>query len=558
MKKTLFVGFDAACWEYFDPLLESGRLPTIQKLLAKGSSGILESTLPAQTPTAWSSIITGKNPGKHGIYDFILKSPNKQDFIPADASLRLGTPFWNRLNERGVRVGLVNIPFNYPLESLDGFTVSGFGTPESVEGISYPAEAGDVIAEKFPGFRPVVKSSVLRQGSAEEIYIAERKHQQTFVEIALELSKRIKVDVLAINLLFPDHANHKMPDMVDVEKAICETDEDLQRLIQGFEPDNVMLFSDHGSRRVKGDFLLHAWLRDRGYCIQNYRTSTERSKAINWVIRQWLVDHDISGNREKVTRHLLGRVLSMLPDEADSSYWKQVNARVPFAYEQITLSEDIDPTQSPILLGSSYSGLLYVNEESKLINHNGAEKIFDDFISELSEQLLGITDLDTGEGLFSKVHESNSIYSGAASMLSPNLVIDIYDSPWNVLATFRRGYVGESVRGRYFSSNFRDYGHHSRNGLYIFSGQDFKEDFQGDQAHVMDLPATLIHLYNVPVPDDYDGLVMDHSINSEFITQHPISNQPGDEIDVQVMLDNYATDEPYTLDEHLKALGYLD
>lgn len=558
MKKTLFVGFDAACWDYFNPLLESGRLPTIQSLMDSGSSGTLESTIPAQTPTAWSSIITGKNPGKHGIFDFVLKNPVGLEFIPADANMRLGTPFWQRLNDAGTRVGLVNIPFNYPLEDVDGFAVSGFGTPDAQDNVVYPVEANDFVNERYPGFKPVVPPDTLRHGSPEEIYNAERDHQQTFVEIALKLARRFDVQVLAINLLFPDHANHKMPDMVDVEKAICASDEDLNQLIKGFKPDNVMLFSDHGSRRVKGEFLLHAWLRDQGYCVQQRRSSAERSEAANWVIRQWLVKHKMSGIREKVSRRLVQPLLRVMPDDAGSTYWRQINARVPYAYEQIVFSEDLDPTLSPIILGSSYSGLLYLNSKSRIKDDNGTEKNQEDILDSLRQQLLEINDPDTGEKLFPDIYDSKSIYSGPAVMYSPDLIIDIYESQWNVLGTFRRGYVGESVQDRYFSSNFRDFGHHTRDGIYIFSGMDFRRNLDGDRAHVIDLPATLIYLYNQPVPDDYDGKVMDAVIDAGFIAQHPIEYRPGDLVDTQDILNQFAASEAYTLDEHLKALGYLD
>lgn len=558
MKRTLFVGFDAACWEYFDPLLKAGRLPTIQQLIDCGSSGTLESTLPAQTPTAWSSIITGKNPGKHSVFDFILKLPKDQDFIPADANLRLGSPLWLRLNDRGVRIGLVNIPFNCPFEPVDGFVVCGFGTPESADRSVFPDEASIFINDHFPGFEPTVDTQVLRHGSPDEIYTAEREHQSKFVQIALELSHRYQVDVLGINLLFPDHANHKMPEMADVERAICETDSDLNQLIQGFSPENVMLFSDHGSRRVKGDFLLHAWLRDRGYCIQNYRKIPNRLEAANWVVRQWLVDRSISGIREKLARHTVLQLLRLLPKNKESIYWKKINNRVPYAYEHIHLSEELDVSKSPVILGSSYSGLLYINSESELIKRDGADKNHIPFVRDMKEQLLRISDPDSGENLFPSIYDSDSIYSGPALMLAPDLIIDIYESPWNVLGTFRRGYVGESVRERYFSDNFRDYGHHSRDGLFIFCGQDFKVESHGHLAHVMDLPATLLHLYSVPVPEDFDGRVMEDVIPVDALEQNPITYQPGDKVDELDLIDRTSKGEPYTIDDHLKALGYLD
>lgn len=557
MKKTLFVGLDAACWKYLNPLLEDGRLPTITKLMETGSWGVLESTLPAQTPTAWSSIITGKNPGKHGIFDFLLRKPGSQQFVPANAKLRLGTPFWKLLNDQGYRVGLVNIPYTYPIEPLDGFVVCGFGTPDSIEGAVYPESENSWMGEHFKDFKPVVNPKLLRTGSPEEIYEAEREHQAMFISIALELSKRNKIDVLAINLLFPDHANHKMPKMEDVEQAICESDTDLDRLIQGYEPDNVMLFSDHGSRRVKGDFLLHAWLRDRGLCVQLPRTPSEQQGAVNWVLKRLMEKKGWSGIPEKIARNLAKGVLLGMPYNNSSRFWRYFERQVPYAYEHVFFSGEIDMTRSPFYLGSSYAGLLYFNDNGHNIGDFFALEN-SNRLSEIIEQLSEISDPETGERIFSGVFKSESLYSGSAVTLAPDLVLDFYDSPWNILGTFRRGYVGESVHGRYYSENYNDYGHHSRKGIFVFSGQDFKTGSSGNKGHVMDIPATLLQIYGIPVPEDYDGILLREVIDPEFIQHHPLQTQPGDEVDDQSRFDDYLREEPKKMLEHLKALGYLD
>ena len=149
MKKTLLVGFDAACWEYLDPLLRAGRLPTVQRLIDSGTWGTLQSTFPALTPTAWASIITGKNPGKHGVFDMVVRNPDTYEFMPTNAQLRRGTPFWQRFNECGFRVGLVNVPFTYPPEPIDGFVVTGFGTPNSASDFAYPGEVLEWITARF-------------------------------------------------------------------------------------------------------------------------------------------------------------------------------------------------------------------------------------------------------------------------------------------------------------------------------------------------------------------------------------------------------------------------
>jgi len=558
MKRTLFVGFDAACWEFFDPLIKRGCLPHIQQLMESGSWGVLESTLPAQTPTAWSSIITGKNPGKHGIYDFLLRIPGQKGFVPPTAKHRLEFPFWKWLNENGLRVGLVNVPFTYPIEPLEGFLVCGFGSPNTNEGIVYPENEIGWISEHIDGFRPIVDPMILRRGTAEEIYRAERKNQSQFIDIALELSSRYQVDVLVINLLFPDHANHKMPRMEDVERAIIASDNDLGRLINHFEPDNVMLFSDHGSRRVKGDFLLHAWLRDKGYCVQLHRTPAERADSMNWVLKTWFEDRGWSGRTEKIARKITSKGLLRLPGGKSSIYWRIVDTQIPFAYEHVFLKEDLDTSRSQILLGSSYSGVLHFNDNGyKFPEMNSTDdrtRRLSSSIEELSER----SDPDTGQSLFTKVYKSDSIYNGPATQLAPDLIIDIYDSPWNILSTYRRGYLGESVKNRYFAQNSKDFGHHSKYGIFIFSGQDFKPDTNGLQGHVMDLPATILYLYDIPVPNDFDGHVMSEVINSEFIDRHPFEFQPGERKENTSLNYSVSSEEDELLVEHLRALGYLD
>src|SRR5690606_2498073 len=158
LKRTLLVGLDAACWEYLNPLIEAGKMPVLQGLMEKGSWGVMHTTMPAWTPAAWSSIATGKNPGKHGVYDMTWRKPGSYEFQPVTSQNRSGRPFWQLLNEAGLRVGLVNIPFLYPITPLDGFAVSGFGTPASAKNLIYPQEAVAELEQRFGPYEPVISA----------------------------------------------------------------------------------------------------------------------------------------------------------------------------------------------------------------------------------------------------------------------------------------------------------------------------------------------------------------------------------------------------------------
>ena len=68
---TVLIGIDAACRGVLDPLIDDGAVPNLAGLLADGASGPLESQIPPWTASAWPSMYTGTNPGKHGVFDFL-------------------------------------------------------------------------------------------------------------------------------------------------------------------------------------------------------------------------------------------------------------------------------------------------------------------------------------------------------------------------------------------------------------------------------------------------------------------------------------------------------
>ena len=110
--------------------------------------------MPPQSPVAWSSIITGMNPGGHGIFDFIHRNPGNllpqfsiSSTKPGDRLLTLGdwiipksrgevtlmrrgTAFWEILDQEGIPVMIFRIPANFPPVECDCTQLSGMGTPD--------------------------------------------------------------------------------------------------------------------------------------------------------------------------------------------------------------------------------------------------------------------------------------------------------------------------------------------------------------------------------------------------------------------------------------------
>lgn len=557
--RTLLVGLDAASWNYLDPLLQAGRLPTLRRLMDDGTWGTLRSTMPAQTPPAWASIVTGKNPGKHGIFDHLWRRPGSYEFSPPSARIRRGTPFWTRLNQQRLRVGLVNVPFSHPPDPVDGFVVCGFGTPPSAGDAIYPDDAAKIVEDEAGGYEPWLTNERFERVPPEERLRAERTHQSTQVRIAAHLADRYDVQVLAINLMLFDHANHYMPHMEQVEQALCDSDADLDILIRQFRPDNVLLISDHGSRRVHGTFLLNAWLRDQGYVVQSTRTPQEQQAALNWVLACWLRQvGGWSGSPERLARVLLRSVVPRLPQPLQARFWDAVETSVPFARQHVRFGEQVDHARSSVFPGASYTDLLYMNRHGRDPAGIVAADQAVAFRQELAERLAEIKIPETGQPLISQIYSPEELYSGPAVADAPDLVFDAYDAPYHVLSTYGRGATVDQARNRYFISDVRECGKHIRDGVFIFSGPAFGRGAATARPTVMDVAPTLLHLHGVPVPEDFDGQVLAEAFRAGFMAEHPVSFQQGDTSEEPSVGEAYTADEQEQLFRHLRALGYVE
>lgn len=547
--RTLVVGWDAACWEYLDPLLKAERLPNLARLIGQGVHGSLRSTMPPITPTAWSSLITGVNPGKHGIFEWVQRQPTSYQSTPISADHRVGTPVWARLNDAGIRVGVTNVPLTYPVQPLDGFMLCGFSTPASARDLTHPHELLAEIEARFGPYHPLAPIDP-NECTPQEFYDASRTHQKQVVKIATTLSKEHDVQVLILNLMLLDHANHGMPTMDLVEQAIVDTDTDLGQLLAEYSPDNVMLLSDHGSRRVKGVFLLIAWLAEHDLLTRQMRPPHERSKVINFLLEQWL-----DGNPNAlapVGRRLLRESLSRLPALLTSPLHNAIERDIPLAFMQADTIDHFVPHSTQVYPAGGNRGNLTLNligrEPEGIVSTASSEKI----LAQLSDDLRAIQEPDTGNPLFSRLYRPEELYTGPFAGDAPDLIGDYYQSDWSVVTTVpglrRRPW-------RFFLTGERWHGDHSRDGIYVFAGRDFCHRSERSQANLLDIPATLLYLCDVPQPDDYDGHALRHAFQN---ADRPLRYQPGDQRSKRGTSSSYTEDEEREVLQRLSHLGYVD
>ncbi len=152
--KVLILGMDGMDPDLVRQFIKEGLLPNFKKLMGQGKFGELRTTNPPHSPVAWSSFITGCNPGGHGIYDFIHRDPatftpymsTSRSFdsnselkigdwtIPLKPGkmdlMRKGPAFWNILAENNIPTSILQIPANFPVTTENVNTISGMGTPD--------------------------------------------------------------------------------------------------------------------------------------------------------------------------------------------------------------------------------------------------------------------------------------------------------------------------------------------------------------------------------------------------------------------------------------------
>ncbi|MGD2064747.1 MAG: alkaline phosphatase family protein, partial [Nitrospirota bacterium] len=152
--RMLILGIDGMDPVLLRQFMEDGTAPNLRRLAEEGSFRPLGTSVPPQSPVAWSCFITGLDPGGHGIFDFIHRTP--ADYLPYLSTtrtheptrklqvgkwqiplgsgsvelLRDGQAFWERLTDAGVETTVVKVPANYPPVPSKARTLSGMGTPD--------------------------------------------------------------------------------------------------------------------------------------------------------------------------------------------------------------------------------------------------------------------------------------------------------------------------------------------------------------------------------------------------------------------------------------------
>ncbi|MGZ4332896.1 MAG: alkaline phosphatase family protein [Gaiellaceae bacterium] len=540
--RVLALAFDGADYALVRRFMAEGRLPTISRLAREGAFGPLRSTIPAFTPTAWSSFLTGLNPGRHGIFNFTT-NPNRGTQRLESAASRAGTPIWRLLGAAGIRSAYVGVPFTYPAEPLEGIVVTGYGGPERPQIL--PASAEERIFAAYPDLvtahHPMAERWWENFPAYTERLLEHADEVAGVCKLIFELEPEL--GLLCVDFMSTDHIGHLGYSRFDPEHPAHEpnqTGDEILRVYErvdaacgelieaaaeryGEEP-TVLIFSDHGMKPLYWMFHLDRWLEEHGH-LRFRRRSLQpwRHGRLDYLAR---VD-------QKLVRTLswYGRVLDAIPF-------------LPRPAEDRAFA-DIDFGSTRAYAFAS-SGQLYLGE---LTGARDDPAYVEALVAELSE----IPHPQTGEPAF-QVLRKEELYSGPFLDKAPELVLLPYDERINVNPSRRRWEHAFELHERLDPEISYGYsGHHGVNGILAAAGPGIEPAEMPEGSEIVQLPATILRLLGLSA-EGLDGEPLAAILEEETGTaaETVAAETPREASDEPV----YSEEEERQMVERLRDLGY--
>lgn len=484
MIKVIVIGIDGGTWKIAKPLVAEGKLPAIAKLMRTGSYGELESTIPPSTFTAWRCYATGKNPGKFGVFSSLNVDVPARKVIVNNSLSYKSPELWDYLGEKGINCGILDMPTTYPPRQVNGFMVSQSFTEQPR--FTYPPGLDAELRQKL-GYRlttdylPVIDRDraiddtkrIINQRFDAANYLL-RKFEPRFFHMTI-------YDIDSIQHYYWKYMEENHPSYGTVIKDCWELiDKRIGVLLDDFgdEETYVFLISDHGFAPVKGKLNLARWLADRGYTDFN-RDSLSKGVA-------------------KISTHV--DVVSMVKKLGLFPFLRRV---IPFRLQQklyLTMPTKEWSARADTAIDWEKSQIIPIGD-GQYINTNliprGSEQ-YEQIRSQLIEEMESITHPRTGDKQFSRVYRREEVFLGKYADNAPDVIglnnegyfwgIPLDAPEWDYPASWSAA--------------------HTRAGIFGAKGPNIRENFEIDEAKIYDIAPTILHLFNVPLPQDLDGKIL--------------------------------------------------
>lgn len=558
--KVIVIGLDGAPYQLVHKWTQNGELPNLARLIRQGSFNILKSTIPVHSPTAWSSFITGLNPGKHGIFDFVRRDQDDYRLRVVQATEIRGASLWRYLGENGLKVGVMNVPMTYPPEPVNGYLISGLGTPDYTP-YTYPPELTDEL--NSAGYRVNKKffympgrddewledlTNITDQRGKTAVRLLQEKPWDFFMVVFRNTDE---IGHFFWRHMDESHPRHDPQAPPRYKTAILDlyrqVDHWVGEIVAAAGPEvNILVMSDHGMGPLYRDVFINEWLWEKGWLTLK-ETANGKSTGHSLFRTIGLTRKNISDTLTRLNLHrvevlikkILGDRIKVLPRDERPEFSNAIDWSKTKAYS------------------FGYYGQIFINlkgREPEGIVEPGQE--YETLRQEIVRELHQLKDPEDGRPIVDRVYTREELFHGPSLEQAPDLLTIMRDLTYIT----RKDYEFASQRGILFRQPYTDEsGSHHLDGILVASGPAFKP--QPAPLHALpqipDVTPTILHLMNCPIPTTMDGRVLDELITAEYMEHNPIQYS---ENDLEVRLDENsewdAAAEAEVM-ERLKKLGYL-
>ncbi len=491
--RLIIAGLDGATWDVLDPLLEAGKLPTLAGLIHAGSKHTLLSTIPPISSAAWVTMMSGTNPGRHGVFDFRnldLRRYDAHEERLANATSYTAPTLFDYLTHAGLTSVAYGVPMTYPPWSIKGVMVAGYPTPDHRRAYTFPPE----LASRLGMLYMHSPDQIGGASPTEQMQIYLRYMRQLTTNL-LELVAD-GPDVLMFVNSATDGAQHRFfkfaapdfPGVSDEQRTVGRdllaevmivADHELGRLLAAFPgPLDVLVISDHGGMpRPTRSFNLNAWLAESGWLTRHDRAMDAGRRRVQGVaewakqrlpITEWVKRRAPARVKRQFTtlRAGLGNI--------DWAHTAAYRVKLSHPIEGIHLN----------LQGRQPEGAVPAEEHTHL-----------------REQIMSAL-RQRPELVWVKPRED--VYSGSHLENAPDILVCLqptFDGGadlFKIVTTIPTGWL-QSISG-----------YHTMTGILVAAGPSFRSGPLSplEPPALQDIAPTVLNLLGLPVPGDMDGRVL--------------------------------------------------
>lgn len=517
--KVAVIGLDGATFDLLNPWIEQGKLPTFKRLMDTGCWGPLESTIPPLTAPAWTSFMTGKNPGKHGIFEFV---DTKEKDLKLVNSKRIGPgKLWNYLSTYGKKCIILNVPLTYPPEPIrDGVMVTGMLTPPN-KPFTYPEDLTDKIKLNVGEYRIDVDAT--DKWNRKDAYLKDiYKTTELRTRCAKYLLHNYPWDFFTMIYTCTDRLQHVFWNNPNAMlEYYIKLDEHIGELIECLGHNVSIIFvSDHGFRGARRKLYFNHWLEKEGY-LSSKKVWTRKKSSPIW---RTLIEKE-QDNQKGFFRTLL-----------DSIHFRRKRV--------------IDWNATRVYY-KTLEGCLYINSKER--NETGIVNMGREYETLRDEIIAKLKDLKSpfnDKKVFDRVLKKEEVYNGPFLNIAPDILVrcndDFYFAPeWRV-----------AKEKKLFKDEKRSLGVHSLYGIFLITGPFAKKGANLNGLKIQDIAPTIMYLMGLPIPEDMDGKVLKDTLDEGYLEKHPLRYEKI-QAEKQIEAEVYSKEDEEKLKTHLENLGYL-